>query len=254
MATRYQNLKQWNHWLAASPDGGHMLLHEEAKELSAILSQQMLAKYAALIGVPAQKMLLQQSNGLYQVLIGALSHRHDETVYIEADYQELPIFSGQVDLVILPHTLEWVEHPRQLLAEACRIVKPEGLIVIIGFNPHSLFKCTQLWKKKSGIPWSAAFLSMHELTNWVKLAGFHIEQLSSFLYRPLTKHSYFFDRLPIFEWIGKHVFPYYGGLYMLVARAKEIPLTPIKMQWKQQLTGARISSAMSGRTIHDEIT
>jgi SAM-dependent methyltransferase len=214
------------------------------------MTQSIFNKYVALIGVPGQKSLLAESAGLHQFIISSLSS-HNETHYIEADYQELPIASGQVDFVILPHTLEWVEHPRQLLHEACRIVKPEGLIALFGFNPHSLFKFTQMWHKKQGAPWAGNFLPIRELKQWMELTGFQIVSSHSFMYRPLAKYAYFFDRFPLIEWLGENIFPYYGGLYALLARAKEIPLTPIRMQWKQQLSSVRVSSAISGNTIHD---
>lgn len=252
MERRYHNLTQWNQWLA-NTSGGHCLLKEESRVLSKMIPDSVFNKHATLIGVPAQQSMLQTSLGLHQFMISAL-FASGKRSYIQADYQELPIISGQIDLVILPHTLEWVERPRQLLAEACRIVKPEGLILVFGFNPHSLFKLTQWYEKKRGIPWSADFLPVHELKRWMELAGFQIEAVSSFLYRPLIKYAYFFDRFPVFEWVGEHIFPYYGGVYAVLARAKEIPLTPIRMQWKQHLGDSiRISSAISRHTIHDGV-
>jgi SAM-dependent methyltransferase len=253
LAKRYHNLQRWNHWLTKSR-GGQLLLAEEQRVLSTMLAPSIFNKHAILIGVPTQKSLLTETNTLHQIIISALANRGVmQMQYIEADLEELPILSGQVDLVLLPHTLEWVEHPRQLLAEACRIVRPEGLIVIFGFNPHSLFRLTQLWEKKQGIPWSADFQPVSELKKWMQLAGFQIESSYSFLYRPLSKYAYLFDHFPVCEYIGKHIFPYYGGVYALLARAKEIPLTPIKMQWKQQLSAVRISSVISGHTITDGI-
>jgi hypothetical protein len=73
--------------------------------------------------------------------------------------------------------------------------------------------------------------------------------MCTFFYRPLIKNASIFDWFSLGEWIGQHLFPYYGGLYMLVARAKEIPLTPIKVQWTQRLSGVRVSSVISGHTI-----
>ena len=55
---------------------------------------------------------------------------------------------GSIDLVILPHILECIDNPRQLLAEACRIIKPEGHIIICGFNPHSLWGLKKIMGKK----------------------------------------------------------------------------------------------------------
>lgn len=247
LAKRHHHLNQWNNWLMHA-DGGRFLLQEEISRATKLLSTPYF-KSVVLIGVPNQQPFLQEVGGLHQVVLSALP-QNGAKAYIEVDYQELPIFSGEVDLVIMPHTLEWVENPRQLLHEACRIVKREGLIIIFGFNPRSLFKVIQLWKKKTGIPWAADFLPMQELKNWLELAGFQIEKLYSFLYRPLGQ-SYFFDNYRICNWIGENIFPYYGGIYTLLARAKEIPLTPIRMQWKQHLSGARISSAISSNTMHN---
>lgn len=55
-----------------------------------------------------------------------------------ADY--LPIQSSSMDLVILPHILEFSTNPHQILREVHRILIPEGHVVISGFNPLSLWE------------------------------------------------------------------------------------------------------------------
>lgn len=40
-----------------------------------------------------------------------------------------------------------------------------------------------------------------------------------------------------------------GGVYMLMAKAKVIPLMPIKLHWKQQLSG--VPASVPGRTLRN---
>lgn len=63
-----------------------------------------------------------------------------------------------------------------------------------------------------------------------------------------------FNKLHFLERIGSLICPVLGGAYVLVARAKVIPLTPIKLKWKQQLGDIRISSTISGHIARQERT
>src|SRR5689334_12331066 len=56
-----------------------------------------------------------------------------------AKCHELPIATQSVDLVILPHVLEFADEPHQILREVDRVMMPEGRLVIVGFNPWSLW-------------------------------------------------------------------------------------------------------------------
>ena len=56
-----------------------------------------------------------------------------------ADPHWLPFPENALDLIVLPHALEFTDDPHQLLREVYRAMRPEGQIVIAGFNPFSLF-------------------------------------------------------------------------------------------------------------------
>ena len=60
-------------------------------------------------------------------------------VDMRADFRDLAIESNSVDLVVLPHVLEFAEHPHQILREVTRVLRPEAQVVISGFNPYSLW-------------------------------------------------------------------------------------------------------------------
>ena len=57
---------------------------------------------------------------------------------VAADPLQLPVASQSLDLVALPHALESHLDPHQLLREAERVLRPEGQVVISGFNTASL--------------------------------------------------------------------------------------------------------------------
>ena len=56
-----------------------------------------------------------------------------------ADPHWLPFPENSLDLIVLPHALEFTSDPHQLLREVYRAMRAEGQIVISGFNPFSLF-------------------------------------------------------------------------------------------------------------------
>src|SRR4051812_41015700 len=57
--------------------------------------------------------------------------------------EALPFASSSLDLVLMPHTLEMSVDPHRALAEATRCLMPDGRLVIVGFNPVSLWAMRQ---------------------------------------------------------------------------------------------------------------
>lgn len=220
-------------------------MEEEARILSHLLNRHF-GKHALLIGVPEQSDLLKATSIPCHSLLTPLVHREKKSNYIEGDFHELPILTGSIDLVMIPHALEMVDNPRQLLAEACRIIKPEGLIVIYGFNPYSPWGMKKFLSKNKNAPWSGNFIHSRQVKSWLQLADFEMEKQLSVLFRPPFSNHKLYQKLHFLENIGSKCLPMFGGVYVLVARAKVIPLTPIRMKWKQQLSGIRISTTISG--------
>ncbi len=238
----YRTLQHWNQWLT-KPFLGTALARAEREVLTKLLVNHY-GKHAVLIGVPHQMPLLQETHFSSPTLISPL-HAHDlENHVIESDLHELPILSGSVDLVLLPHTLEFVENPRQLLAEACRIIKPEGLMVVMGFNPYSSWGLAKKMPTFNAVPWGRQFIASKHIQTWMRLADFQIESSQSFFVRPPVGDVNWFEKLHWMETL-LHPFPFVGAVNVLIGRAKVIPLTPIRMKWKQQLSGLRLPSTIS---------
>lgn len=247
MAHGYRILQHWDQWLSQQ-FLGKSLLEAEAEQISFLLEKHF-GKHAILIGAPHQYSLLDMTKIPCHSLVTPIHIKDKKGGQIEGDFHELPILTGSVDLVILPHTLELIDNPRKLLSEACRIIKPEGLIVISGFNPYSAWGLKKIMTKhKKNMPWGTNFIHSHKIKNWLKFADFVMEKHVSALYTPPLKRQSLYKKLHFLEYIGSKCFPMLGGVYLLVARAKVIPLTPIRLKWKQHLSGLRIPSTMTGHT------
>lgn len=132
----HRAFQQWNNWLKQSL--GARVLQAERNILSS-LQVDCYGKHVLLMGVPEQHSLFTFDSIPHHVLLSPLLSKNKEVQYIEGELYELPIASASIDVVLLPHAQEQVDNPRQLLTEACRIVKPEGYIIIFGFNPYSLW-------------------------------------------------------------------------------------------------------------------
>ncbi len=245
MAHGYRRLQQWNQWLSQEYLGKN-LLKAETNVLTA-LTDRHFGKQALVIGVPQQISLLNQIKiPCHSVVSPIFAKTHAVTGLIEGDFHELPIHTGSVDLVVLPHTLEFIDNPHKLLTEACRVVKPEGMIAIYGFNPLSMWGMRRLMLRSRHSPWNANALRPAKVKSWLRLADFQMEKQKSVLFTPPFKRQSIHKKLHFLEPLGKKLFPAFGGVYVLLARAKVIPLTPIKLKWKQKLTNISISTTISG--------
>ena len=67
----------------------------------------------------------------------------NKQIAVALDFAELPFASQSLDLVVLPHVLEFAAEPHQVLREVERVLIPEGQVIICGFNPASLWGLRQ---------------------------------------------------------------------------------------------------------------
>ena len=54
----------------------------------------------------------------------------------QADIQALPLETGTADAAVLHHVLHFVQHPGAAIAEAARVLRPGGRLLICDFAPH----------------------------------------------------------------------------------------------------------------------
>lgn len=151
-------------------------------------------------------------------------------VGIVAEPDELPIAVNSIDACLLSHVLEYSQDPHHILRECHRVLLPSGYLIISGFNPFSLTGLSQLmpWHSKQ-LPWSGRFFSPARVCDWLQLLGFEVVNEQRFLLSRLQHAEPQPGRVQ--QWLE----PKLGGIgsvYVLIARKRVLPLTPIKIKWR----------------------
>jgi SAM-dependent methyltransferase len=141
-------------------------------------------------------------------------------IVVVHDFAELPFASHSLDLVVLPHVLEFAEEPHQVLREVERVLIPEGQVIICGFNPASLWGLRQVAGRLTGahfLPQDGEFISLLRLKDWLKLLNMEVNRGHFGCYAPPCMTDKWLTRFSFMEQAGDRWWPYLGAVYMVQA-------------------------------------
>ncbi len=150
----------------------------------------------------------------------------------QGEVHQLPLQTDTVDVLILPHILEFSSQPHEVLRETERVLIAEGHVVILGFNPFSFWMLWRLalgWRKM--VPWCGTFRSVNRVRDWLSLLGFDLLETHYYFFRPPLQHSGLLRKLGFLEKLGQRLWPIFGGGYAIVAKKRVVTLTPIRPRW-----------------------
>jgi SAM-dependent methyltransferase len=148
---------------------------------------------------------------------------------------ELPFASDSLDLVLLPHVLEFAESPHQIIREVERVLMPEGSLIISGFNPYSLWGLHRVLGRKQGYPWSGKFIALTRMKDWLALLGFEVVGGKFAAYAPPFRQRKLLDRFSFMERAGDRWWAISGGVYFLHAVKRVRGMHLIKPNWNESL-------------------
>jgi SAM-dependent methyltransferase len=132
--------------------------------------------------------------------------------FIQGTPDCLPIESESIDIVLLVHTLDDAQDPLSIVQEAYRVLRPNGQLIIIGFNRSSL------WHWLHPVLRFPAQWTIGKIKRLLRAQDFDITQHDTFCFWPPNI---------LLETLGLFCLPYAGAVAMLVA-TKNIPgLTPL---------------------------
>jgi SAM-dependent methyltransferase len=215
---------------------GSKVLEAERARLSRVLPD-LFGYHALQLGGIDEADLLGSSRILHRIVAGVPG----SAAHVQAEPEHLPVASDSVDVLLLPHTLEFCREPHQVLREADRILIPEGHLVILGFNPWSLWPLRRVIRGQGEPPWRGRFLSVTRVRDWLGLLGFETLGVDNFFFRPPCGREAIMRRLQSMEQLGERGWPVPSGLYLLTARKRVVTLTPIRPRWRprRRVVGTR---------------
>jgi SAM-dependent methyltransferase len=157
-----------------------------------------------------------------------------------ASLAHLPIVSGSVDAVLLPHTLELASDPYAVLREADRVLAAEGQLILLGFRPGSLWGLAAAASRSGFPPGLRRTLSVSRVRDWLRLLSYEIVSVRPYLYHlPRAPRGSVDAAIPRMLRRGWFC-PWPAGAYVIKARKRVYTLTPIRprlREWRTVIGG-----------------
>ncbi len=221
-----ESLDEW-----ITTDLGQLVLDRERTYLQQIV-RELFGYYLLEVSLFCDPVdFMQDSPIRNHILFGPCRHSGREHVFSLPE--QLPVASDSVDVVVLPHTLDFTPEPHQVLREVERVLIPEGRVVICGFKPFSLWG---MWKMlpvlNRRLPWKGNFIASARMEDWLSLLGFETDHVQLLMFRPPWKRMFIQNRMQAWERLGQRFWSRFAGIYILVAIKRESTLTPIRPRWQ----------------------
>jgi SAM-dependent methyltransferase len=209
----------------ATPRGEYVLGWEQAQYDNAV--EDVFGFNAVQVGLPGVD-LLRESRIPLRFSVDAMPGAP-----LIADPAQLPLATHSVDLLVLPHVLEFSANPHQILREVERVLMPEGQVIISGFNPLSFWGIKGLWGG-STYPWCGSFIGLFRLRDWLTLLGFELNGGRFGCYAPPFDQARWLQRFSFMESAGDRWWPIAGGVYVVRAIKHTAGMRLVAPPWREQ--------------------
>jgi SAM-dependent methyltransferase len=240
-----------------SPPGRYVLDWEQ-QQLDAAVAD-IFGYHALQLGLPEIDALRESRMPLRfcasDRLLGAGAHGAAGRVAVINRYEELPFATNSIDLVVMPHILEFAEEPHQVLREVDRVLVAEGQVVLTGFNPASLWGLRQLLARLGMAPFlprEGQFIALPRIKDWLKLLSFEVSRGRYGCYAPWVRSEKWLARWRFLEKAGDRWWPVLGSVYMVTAIKRVRGMRLVGPAWKRNhalrpaLVAARPVSTATG--------
>jgi SAM-dependent methyltransferase len=171
---------------------------------------------------------------------------------------DLAIQSDSVDAVLLPHALEMTDNPHALLREVDRILRPDGHLITLGFNPYGFWGLRHLLSRRRFPPDTRRLIPEGRLCDWLRLLNYSVQETAWYHYRlPVLSRRRdggdglaeatvsAADSLPVIPeaandavwrsgWRRLRTWPPFAACYLSVARKEMYTVTPLRTGWRRR--------------------
>ena len=164
-----EEVTQLERWLS---EGVGVALHDTERAICDELLPNYYGDVLLQAGIPSAP-LFQKSATRHQIMMG-VSRGAGELI---GNPGQLPFANESIDVLIAQHLLDVGDRPQFLVQELARTILPMGRLIVIGFNPLSLWSCRRvLAASRKGQPaqWG---LAPRRLLDWLNLLNFKIDRI-----------------------------------------------------------------------------
>lgn len=219
--------QQLHNWY--STPAGQILSKELANKLGQLLPS-LFGYYAIQAGSICSDMDLLESSAIGKKIYMGVNPNQGS---VAASPLALPFPEDTLDLIILPHTLDFSHDPHQVLREVHRVLISEGHVVLIAFNPVSMMGlCKLALARSKRAPWAGHFYTARRLKDWLALLDFTVIETKHIGICSPLQNLHIQKRLGFFDKVNHFGMGALGGVQIFVAKKHELTLTPTPQPWR----------------------
>lgn len=156
----------------------------------------------------------------------------------------LPFADGELDLIILPHTLDFSPLPHFLLRDVERVLNGEGHLLIMGFNPLSSWALRR-WMWRRDFAQRISPITETRARDWLNLLGMEIVDQRRYFRRPLIDQQRLLqacESVESWRWT-----PWPSHAYALLAKKTLYGVRPLRNQMNKKRGKFRHSAEPAAR-------
>lgn len=139
--------------------------------------------------------------------------------------EELPLPDASIDRLLMVHSLEFAENPRETLKEVWRVLAPGGRLVIVAPNRRGV------WARMEHTPfgWGRPY-SRGQLTALLRETNFTPAASGEALFFPPSKIKTILKLRGNFERIGRSLWPAFSGVVLVEAQKRLYQGLPVAVR------------------------
>lgn len=167
------------------------------------------------------------------------------------DFDALPFEANSLDLLVLPHCLEFAPDPHHRLREAHRVLRPEGRLLILGLNPVSLWGLRQRLGRRF-LPQGGRYLGYWRLRDWLQVLGCEVQASRFGCWRLPVQSQVWLDKSAWLDHLGPTWWPVLGAAYCIEAVKRVHGMRLVGLAPTRPASPRRASVALPSRVRHHD--
>ncbi len=144
---------------------------------------------------------------------------------LRGEFCSLPFANDSFQLVVAHHSLEWADDSDAWAGELSRVLSPEGVALVIGFNPFGSWRPWLTWYASRG-----SRLVLRSSAHWSQVLARHqIDVLQTRFPGLLLPNDPAHPAGRYARWFTQ-TFARFGSSWLLLARKRRSTLTPLRLR------------------------